>query len=348
MDAPYGLMRQASPTVRHPTARQSLMLFRPLGNTGLQISQLSYGAASLGEEYGAIDPAEGERSVHAAIDAGINYFDVAPYYGGTLAETRLGAALEGRREKIVLATKVGRYKDEQGREKFDFSASGIRSNLEESLRRLKTDSVDVYQAHDIEFVPRKVILDEALPTLEALKQEGKIRFFGITAYPLRMMREIAEQAHVDTILSYSRYHLLDTSLDDVLGEIARERQIGLINASPLNMGLLTDKGPPDWHPAPLRAKNVVRNLVEFCHSRGANLSTLAMQFALSYDGAATTLVGMSRVRHVERNLAELEKPVNRELIDEVLQRCRPVANICWEEGLPENHDSGSVPQEFGQ
>ncbi|MGI9455344.1 MAG: aldo/keto reductase [Aeoliella sp.] len=320
------------------------MQYRPLGKTGLRISQLGYGAASLGEEYGAIDPSEGERSVHVAIDAGINYFDVAPYYGSTLAETRLGAALDGRRNKVVLATKVGRYKDEHGRETFDFSAAGIRSNLEQSLGRLKTDVIDVYQAHDIEFVPRQQMIQEALPALQALKQEGKIRCVGITAYPLNVMKEIAEEARVDMILSYSRYHLLDTSLEDVLGEFSAQQGVGLINASPLNMGLLTEKGPPDWHPATQRVKAAVLELITFCRSRGVHLSQLAMQFALSYRHAASTLVGMSRVRHVERNLAALNDQVDQQLIDEVLQICRPFANICWQEGLPENHDPGSVPQ----
>jgi len=113
------------------------------------------------------------------------------------------------------------------------------------------------------------------------------------------------------------------------------------------MGLLTGKGPPAWHSAQKRVKAVACELVDFCQSRGVDLSQVAMQFALSYGRAATTLVGMSRVRHVQRNLAVLNAPVDRQVIDEVLQLCRPVANICWQEGLSENHDPHSVPQEMG-
>ena len=319
------------------------MKYQPLGNTGLRVSQLSFGAASLGEEYGTIDPAEGERSVHFAIDQGINYFDVAPYYGATLAESRLGSALVGKRDRVIVATKVGRYKDPQGNEIFDFTSRSIRENLEQSLRRLRTDAIDVYQAHDIEFVPRRRILEEALPTLYDLQREGKIRFVGITAYPVHLLKDIAQQADVDTILSYSRYHLLDTSLDDVLVDLAPSKGIGLINASPLNMGLLTAKGPPEWHPAPDSVKRKAGELAELCRSHGSDLSELAMQFALNYSGVATTLVGMSKVRHVQRNLDVLAKPIDGGLLRAARELSRTVANLCWQEGLVENHDPGSVP-----
>src|SRR5271163_3149024 len=97
------------------------MEYTMLGRTSLRVSKLGFGGSPLGNEFGAADPAEGERAVHCAIDLGINYFDVAPYYGRTLAETRLGAALAGRRDQVVLATKCGRYDVAS----FDFSARRI-------------------------------------------------------------------------------------------------------------------------------------------------------------------------------------------------------------------------------
>ena len=319
------------------------MKYKQLGKTGFEVSKISFGAASLGEEYGSIDTSEGTRAVHCAIDRGINYFDVSPYYGGTLAETRLGEALVGKRDSILLATKVGRYKIEDG-EKFDFSAAGIRISLEASLGRLRTDCIDVFQLHDIEFVPRRLILDEALPTLHELKREGKIRAVGVTAYTLHLLHDVALRGDVDTILSYSRYHLMDTSMIEMLGPVVKEKNIGLINASPLGMRLLTDQGPPDWHPAPLRVVDVARQAAEFCRTRGADLSELALQFALGCDQVATTMVGMSKVSNVERNLAVLEKPLDEDLLTEVLKLVSPVANIYWEEGIAENFDPGSVPQ----
>src|SRR5580700_5395102 len=124
------------------------MDYATLGRSGLRVSKLGFGASPLGNEFGETDPAEGERAVHCAVDLGINYFDVAPYYGRTLAETWLGAALAGRRDKVVLSTKCGRYDVNQ----FDFSAARIRASIDESLRRLRTDYLDILLAHDIEFV----------------------------------------------------------------------------------------------------------------------------------------------------------------------------------------------------
>src|SRR5580704_15341428 len=211
------------------------MEYAALGRTGLRVSKLGFGGSPLGDEFGKTDPAEGERAVHCAIDLGINYFDVAPYYGRTLAEKRLGAALAGRRDKVVLATKCGRY-DVKG---FDFSAARIRSSIDESLQRLRTDYLDVFLAHDIEFVSERQIVEEAIPTMRELQCEGKARFIGITGLQLKMLRRVAEAAPVDAILSYCRYNLLITDMDDVLTPFAERNGIGLINASPLHMGILT-------------------------------------------------------------------------------------------------------------
>jgi L-galactose dehydrogenase len=320
------------------------MHYKELGRTGLKISAISFGASPLGEEYGSIEVSEGERAVHYAIDNGINYFDVAPYYGGTLAEERLGQALADRRQEIILATKMGRYKV-RGGEEFDFSAERVRSSLAESIRLLKTDYIDVYQAHDIEFTHREQIINEALPAMYQLKKEGKVRFVGITGYPLHLLKDIAEKAEVDTILTYCCYNLMDTSMDAVLTPLAKEKGIGLINASPLYMRVLSEKGAPDWHPAPKRVLEAARQAIQHCRSKGANISELAMQFALAYEYVSTTLVGMSKVSHVARNIEMLNASFDRELLEAVLNIIKPVANICWEEGIPVNFAPGAVPQQ---
>ena len=118
------------------------MIYRELGQTGLQVSIVGYGASPLGAEFGQIDPAEDRPDVHYAIDHGLNYFDVSPYYGRTLAETRLGEALAGYRHKVILATKVGRYGDDLATG-FDYSAGGVTASVDESLRRLQTDYLDL-------------------------------------------------------------------------------------------------------------------------------------------------------------------------------------------------------------
>src|SRR4051794_16572295 len=189
------------------------MIYRTLGKTGLRVSALSYGASPLGSVFRAIDEAEGIRTVHTALDLGINFIDVSPYYGLTRAETVLGRALARvARDRYFLATKVGRY----GENEFDFSAARVTRSVEESLGRLGIDTIDLIQCHDIEFGDLNQVVEETLPALERLREAGKVRFIGITGYPLRIFREVLERRPVDTILSYCRYTLNDRSLEQML------------------------------------------------------------------------------------------------------------------------------------
>ena len=172
-----------------PDARQT-MEYRTLGKTGLKVSRLGFGAATLGNEYGVADPQEIGRAVHLAIDSGINFFDVAPYYGRTLGETRLGDALQGRRHEVIIATKCARY----DKTEFDFSAARVTRSIDESLQRLKTDYVDILHVHDVEFGNKRQIVDETIPALRRIQAAGKARFIGITGLTVCMLRDIAEEA----------------------------------------------------------------------------------------------------------------------------------------------------------
>ena len=217
------------------------MHYRRLGKTDLNVSVVGFGASPLGGVFGPSDAEEGTRAVHLAISEGVNFFDVSPYYGLTLAEERLGQALMGRREKVILATKCGRY----GLNQFDFSAKRVRLSVEESLRRLRTDHVDLLQAHDVEFGNVEEIISDTIPAMRRLQEEGKTRYAGISGYPLKVLMRIAQRIPVDTILSYCRYDLLIDDLDTVLTPFAERLGIGLINAAPLHMGMLTERGAPE-------------------------------------------------------------------------------------------------------
>ena len=310
------------------------MEYRRLGKTDLNVSILGYGASPLGNEFGEIEVAEGQRAVDFAIDNGINYFDVAPYYGRQLAEERLGAALEGKRDKVVLATKCCRY-DTDG---FDFSAKRVEESIDESLQRLRTDYVDLYQIHDIEFGNRRQIIEETLPAARKVQESGKARYVGITGLPLKMLRDVAAEAPVDTILSYARYNLMVTDLDDILSAFAAENEIGLINASPLHLRLLTEKGPPDWHSAADDVKEAGLKVAELCKSRGVSVSDVAMRFCYDFEHVASTLVGMSKQRHVEQNLRVLGTQSDTGLLAEIEELVAPVKNRIWATGRPENQD----------
>ena len=310
------------------------MEFRKLGKTDLNLSLIGFGGAALGGVYGNIEPGEGVRAVHLAVDNGINFFDTSPYYGITLAETRLGEALAGRRERVVLATKCGRY----GMAEFDFSAKRVIASMDESLRRLQTDYIDLFQVHDLEFGDARQIIDETLPALRQLQQQGKARYIGITGYPPKLLRRIAEGAPVDSILTYCHYSLMNTDMDEVLTAFARERGIGLINASALHMGILTEQGPADWHPAPQAVRDAGKKAAEFCRSHGADISEVALRFSLGHPYVSSTLVGMANARQVEASLTLLRSSTDPELLRQVEGILAPVFNYVWPSGRPENQD----------
>ncbi|MHC4666344.1 MAG: aldo/keto reductase [Planctomycetota bacterium] len=309
------------------------MEYRTLGKTGMEISIIGYGASPLGNVFGETDEAEGIRAVHYAIDHGINYFDVAPMYGVTLAETRLGEALKGNREKIFLATKCCRYDID----KFDFSTRRVLESIDESLKRLQTDYVDVYQIHDIEFSDKEQVINEAIPAARKLQQSGKARFVGITGLPVRYLRHVAELVEVDTILSWAHYDLVEDEMDTVLTPFARDKGIGLMNASPLHQRLLTETGPPEWHRSPKEVLEAGRRLAALCRERGVNVADVAMRFALDYPHVATTIVGMSKLRHVEQNIKVLDLKNDPELLAKIEKLVAPVKNKMWFEGKPENN-----------
>lgn len=313
------------------------MLYRPLGRTGLNVSVLSFGASSLGGVFRATDDREAIRTVHVALDLGINFLDVSPYYGATKAETVLGQALRGvDRHRYFLATKIGQYGDGQ----FDFSAARVTRSLDESCARLGVDYIDLLQCHDIEFADLTQIVQETLPALVKLRAAGRIGHIGITGLPLKVFPAVIDQTApgvVETVLSFCRYELNDTGLASILPYL-RDKGVGVINASPTGMGLLTERGVPTWHPAPPAMVAGARRAVEYCQSVGADIVKLAVQFATSHPAIATTLVGSANPENIRKNVAYLDEPADFELMGKVLELLRPIHNHNFTRGRPENHD----------
>jgi L-galactose dehydrogenase len=209
--------------------------------------------------------------------------------------------------------------------------------VDESLQRLGVDVIDLIQCHDIEFGSLDQIVKETLPALERLRAAGKVRFIGITGLPLAIFPYVLDRANVDTILSYCRFTPADRGLATLLPVLA-SKQIGVINASPLTMGLLTNAGPPSWHPAPPELKDAARAAARLCRDRGANISDLALRFALYEPRIASTLVGMSDRETLNRNLACVGGPPNAELLAAVEAILAPVRDLSWQSGRPENND----------
>ena len=310
------------------------MEYRELGNTGMKVSALSFGASSLGGGiFRDVEESASLRTVALALEHGINFIDVSPFYGLTRAESVLGKALRGvDRNTYYVATKVGRYGDHD----FDFSAERVLASVDESLGRIGVDYVDIIQAHDIEYGDVAQIVGETLPALHRVLEMGKARFVGVTGYPLKVFKLILDGAAVDTVLSYNHYSLNDTTLLELL-PFFEKSGVGVINASPLSQGLLTVRGTPSWHPAPAEVKRACMEAAVYCKQRASDLAKLAVQFSVRNPQIATTLVGTADPVNLKRNLEWIEEPYDEALAAEVNEILRPIRNQTWLVGRAENN-----------
>jgi L-galactose dehydrogenase len=308
--------------------------YRQLGPHGPLVSELGFGASPLGGIYGRFAEKAGIEAVHAALDAGITFFDVAPYYGLTAAETVLGKALRGiDRDRYVLATKVGRYGDQV----FDFSAGAVTRSLRDSLARLGVDHVDLIQCHDVEFGSLDQVVSETIPALRALQDAGLVRGVGITGYPLPALAYIADVAPVDTVMSYCQYTLQDRRLAASVNEFAAAGA-ATVNASPLAMGALTSRGAPPWHPAPPEVLARCGRAAATCRERGADLAKLALQFSVMTSPCVSTVVGSASPANVRRNIAWIEEPIDDDLLAAVEAIFAPVRDLGWVNGRGGNQN----------
>ena len=306
------------------------MQMRPLGQTGLNVSILGQGGAAFGQQFGPVSSAEAAECVHAAIDAGVNLVDTAAYYGKGLAEEFLGQALQGGwREKVYICTKACRLDNAE----FDFTPQGTRACFEASLKRLKTDYVDILLAHDIEFATDyEYVFTETANVLHELKKEGKARFIGMSGYPLGLLKQAIERCHLDVVISYAHYNLYNTRLLSDLLPTAEQHGVGVLNASPLAMGLLTNHGPQPWFPGPPEVREACAKAAELCRSRGKDIARLGMQFCFAQERIPCTLTGTAKRSELEVNLQSLAEPVDQELLAAVLKVLEPVKNWTWASG----------------
>ena len=309
------------------------MEYRILGKTGLKVSALSFGASSLGGVFKPVDESVAIRTVRTALDCGINFIDVSPFYGYTKAEEVLGKALKGiPRDRYYLATKVGRYGDAE----FDFSAKRSAESVEESLRRLGVDYVDIIQSHDNEYGDLNQVVRETIPALRQIQKQGKARLVGVTGYPLKVFRTILSGADVDTILSYNHYSLNDTTLVGLLPWLG-QKDVGIINASPVSQGLLTNHELPAWHPAPEAVRTACATAAAYCRSQGTDIAKLAMQFSLNNPEIHTTLVGTANPENIEKNAKWIEEPMDKAVFGKVQEILSGIKDHGWILGRPENN-----------
>ena len=305
----------------------------------MPLSKMSLGCSAFGGVFVPMTDDECLAILRKAFAEGISLLDTAPWYQAS--ERVLGRCLqrlaqEVPRSSYQLNTKVGRYPTGK---MFDFSADRVARSVQQSLEHLQTDYIDIIQVHDCEFGDEEVIVNETLPLLDQLRQQGTVRKIGITGYELGTLRSIIERSKVkiDSVLSYCRYTLNDRALlEDENGEtfvdFLESRGVSLINASAISMGLLCNREPPAWHPASDDLKSRAKAASDFAEERGCNLARLALGFVLQEPRIETTLVSVTSMELMEANLDVMLRGLDDKeasVLNEVLQTFFPVSEN-WE------------------
>lgn len=313
------------------------MVYNEIGKTGMQVSNLSFGASSLGGVFHSIKENEGIQAVFTAIENGINFIDVSPYYGHLKAETVLGKALKDiPRDKYYLSTKVGRY-GKDGKNYWDYSAERVTASVYESMERLNIDFIDLINVHDVEFqgdLPGGLqkVVDETLPALVKLREKGVVGHVGITDLQpenLKWVIEHSEPGTVESVLSFCHYCLNDEMLLDYL-DFFEQNNIGVINASPFSMGLLSQRGAPAWHPAPEPLKEACRKATEYCDQQGYPIDKLAIQYSTALNPRiATTLFSSANPKNVLKNIGYVNEPFDAQLAQKVQEIIGDQMRVRW-------------------
>jgi len=319
----------------------------PLGRTGLSVTRLGFGGASIGGLFSAVRDEAAIDSVRHAWDIGIRSFDTAPLYGYGDSERRVGAALRDRpRDAFVLSTKVGRLVREEdaispqadidrqaldGREDafyvrdrpvrivFDYSGDGVRRSLEESLERLGLDRVDIALIHDPD-EHWQAAIDEAWPALEHLRAEGVIGAVGAGMNQSVMLARFARETSMDVFLLAGRYTLLDQGALDELLPLCLDRRIAVLVGGVMNSGVLADPRPGsrfDYAPASDEVLARARRLGVVCARHDVPLRAAAMQFPLAHPAVASLVAGVRTPSHLDDYPALLARPIPASLWDEL-------------------------------
>ncbi|MFF2050815.1 aldo/keto reductase [Leifsonia sp. NPDC058194] len=306
---------------------------RAYGRGGLEVGPIGYGAAALGELYEPRPADEWPRIVPTAWEAGIRYFDTAPHYGLGVSEERLGAGLrEHPRDDYVLSTKVGRVLEPNPdyrpgdtdianlfatpatlRRRFDYSRDGVLRSVEDSLRRLGVDRIDVLFVHDPDEHEREA-LDGAFPALEELRSQGVIRSYGAGMNQSAMLTRFVRETDLDIVMCAGRYTLLDHGAEADLLPAALERGVSVAVAAVFNSGILATDRPLatarfDYGAAPAALVERADRIADIAEPYGVTVPQLAVQFPLRNPAVSTVVMGADSAAQIERNASLADAPV---------------------------------------
>ncbi|HYL89992.1 MAG TPA: aldo/keto reductase, partial [Burkholderiales bacterium] len=290
---------------------------RQLGRSGVAVSEIGFGAWGIGGNkdgavaYGPTDEAQSLDALSAAFDAGINFFDTADLYGFGESERLIGKAFTGRRDRVVIASKGGML-DPQGRQ--DFTPAHLATSLEESLKRLRTDYVDLYQLHG----PGLDQVGALIGPMDALRREGKARAIGISLRAPEDGRRALDLYPFDAV--QVNFNLLDQrAVDSGLMDLCRERGAGIIVRTPLCFGFLTggysatqqydaSDHRSRWNVEQRKVWASAYELFSGIKGRVDTPAQFALRFCLSFDAVSSVIPGMLTRAHVEENAAASQGP----------------------------------------
>lgn len=318
-----------------------------LGRSGVEVTPLGFGGASIGNLYAPLDDAQAQEAVRAAWQRGVRYFDTAPHYGLGLSERRLGAALRAYdRAHCTVSTKVGRrLEPAEGtgddlangfavpathRRVWDFSADGVRRTLEASLTRLGLDRVDIVYLHDPDDHAEQAF-HEGYPALEKLRGEGVVGAIGAGMNQTEMLTRFVRDTDVDVVLCAGRYTLLDQSAGTRLLPLAAERGVSVVLGGVFNSGLLAAPRPEamfDYRRVPAELLDRALRMEAAAERHGTTLRAAALAFCAAHPAVACVLTG-------PRSAAEVH--------DNADQFATGVPTALWQE----LRESGLLPAEEG-
>ncbi|MYL55053.1 aldo/keto reductase [Pontibacillus yanchengensis] len=297
---------------------------RQLGTSNLYISEIGLGCMTLGTEQ-----QKATEIIDRALDSGINYLDTADLYNFGTNEEIVGKALKGRRDQVVLGTKVGNHFDAQKEDWFwDPSKSYIKEGVKESLRRLQTDYIDLYQLHGGTIDDP---IDETIQAFDELVQEGVVRYYGISSIRPNVIRQFVERSNIVSVMM--QYSLFDRRPEEEVLDLLHQNQISVLARGPLAKGMLSDKGMEKVEEKAQNGylthsyeevKDMVHSLQEHT-DQNRTLQALALQYVLGHPGVASAVFGASSVEQLEKNISMLEaSPLTEDLYKTLQEKTRPI------------------------
>jgi D-threo-aldose 1-dehydrogenase len=315
---------------------------RKFGRAGFDVTDMGFGAAPIGNFLKPIPETEAEAMIGRAWEAGMRYFDTAPYYGHGLSELRLGHYLRWRpRGEFVLSSKVGRVLKPERREaidfkpwvnaapfkcRFDYSYDGTMRSFEDSLQRLGLEYIDILFIHDcdvfthgpeLQKVYYKQAMDGCYRALIELREQGAVKAIGVGVNNWEVMLDFMKAGDFDALLVAGRYTLLEQEALNELLPLCERRGTAIVIGGGFNGGILATGAVPgakwNYAPAPEPVMDKVRRIEAVCARHGVPLAAAALQFLLAHPAVASHIPGTRNVAQMNQNIALMSHPIPAEL-----------------------------------